>query len=156
MSYSRLYEDVRKRLPEDMQEEYAAYIEEYLDYKNIFDKSEADLIALNERFAKYYLTAIEATPSPEQGAKGGGWMVHAMFFSMGLQHDYRDALKDVGVPVLVIHGADDLQTEQVSRIYSDTFPNARFTVIEDAGHMIFTDQPAESATVVSGFLSELR
>ena len=45
------------RLPEDMQEEYAAYIEEYLDYKNIFDKSEADLIALNERFAKYFFEA---------------------------------------------------------------------------------------------------
>jgi hypothetical protein len=64
-----LFEEVRKRLPEDMQEDYAAYLEEYLDFKNIFSKSEADLVALNEGFAKYY-AAVAETPIPEKGKSG--------------------------------------------------------------------------------------
>ncbi len=150
-----LYEEVRTRLPEEMHEEYAAYLEDYFDYKNIFSKSEADLVASHEAFSKYFATAIGAEPLPEQG-NGGGWMVHAMYFGMGLQHDYRDALKDVGAPVLVIQGADDLQAEQVSRAYVDAFPNARFTVIEDVGHVSIVDHPAKFGSVISDFLSELR
>ncbi|MCP4543783.1 MAG: alpha/beta hydrolase [Chloroflexi bacterium] len=152
-----LFEEVRKRLPENMKADFDAYLEDYLDYQNIFTKSEADLVASNNEFGRYFVAAIEAEAS-EQGEQGdaGGWMVHAMYFSMGLQHDYRDAVKDVTVPVFVIHGADDFQTEQVSYIYVDAFPNARFHVIENAGHASFSDQPKEFATVTNDFLSELR
>jgi len=149
-----LFEEVRKRLPEDMQEDYAAYLEEYLDFKNLFSKSEADLVALNEEFAQYY-AAVAETPIPEQG-KSGGWMVWAMYLSMGTRHDYREALKDATVPVLVVHGADDLQPEEASRIYVDAFPNARFHVIEDATHFSFYEQPEEFAAVVGEFLRGLK
>jgi proline iminopeptidase len=149
-----LFEEVRKRLPEDMQEEYAAYLEEYLDFKNIFSKSEADLVALNEGFGKYYGTVFEAS-IPEQG-RSGGWMVWAMYLSMGTRHDYRNALKDVNAPVLVIHGADDLQPEEASRTYVDAFPNARFHVIEDTTHFAFYEQPEEFAAVTGEFLNELK
>lgn len=149
-----LFGQVRKRLPEEMREEYAAYLEEYLDFKNIFSKSEADLVALNEAFGQYYETVFE-TSIPEQG-KSGGWMVWAMYISMGTRHDYRDALEDVKAPVLVIHGADDLQTEEVSRTYVDAFPNARFHVMGDAAHFSFHEQPEEFSAVVGEFLSELR
>ncbi len=149
-----LFEEVRKRLPEDMQEDYAAYLEDYLDFQNIFSKSEADLVALNEEFAKYY-AAVAETSIPEQG-KSGGWMVWAMYLSMGTRHDYRDALKDVNAPLLVVHGADDLQTEEASRIYVDAFPNARFHVIEDATHFPFHEQPEEFAAVVGEFLRGLK
>jgi proline iminopeptidase len=149
-----LYEEVRKRLPEDMQEEYAAYLEEYLDFKNIFSKSEADLVALNEGFAEYYEAVFEGS-MPEQG-KPGGWMVWAMYLSMGTRHDYRSALKGVTVPVLVIHGADDLQPEAASRVYVDAFPRARFHAIEDATHFSFYEQTEEFAAVVGEFLSELK
>ena len=149
-----LFEEVRKRLPEDMQEDYAAYLKEYLDFKNIFSKSEPDLVALNEEFVKYYEAVFE-TSIPEQG-RPGGWMVWAMYLSMGTRHEYRDALKDANVPVLVIHGANDLQTEKASRTYVDAFPNARFHVIEDATHFSFYEQPEDFAEVTSEFLSELK
>jgi proline iminopeptidase len=148
-----LFEEVRKRLPEDMQADYDAYLEEYLDFRNIFSKSEADLAALNEEFGKYYEAVFETSIPPEQG-KPGGWMVWAMYVSMGTRHDYRDTLKDVTAPVLVIHGADDLQTEEASRVYVDAFPNARFHVIEDATHFSFYEQPEEFAAVTGEFLSE--
>jgi len=149
-----LFEEVRKRLPEDMQEEYAAYLEEYLDFRNIFSKSEADLVALNEEFGKYY-EAVVKTSIPAQG-RSGGWMVWAMYVSMGTRHDYRGALKDVKAPMLVVHGADDLQPEEASRIYVDAFPNARFHVTEDATHFSFYEQPEEFAAVVGEFLRGLK
>jgi pimeloyl-ACP methyl ester carboxylesterase len=58
--------------------------------------------------------------------------------------------------VLVVHGTDDLQTEEASRIYVDAFPNARFHVIEDVTHFPFYEQPDEFAVVVGEFLSGLK
>lgn len=147
-----LFEDVRMRLPEDMQADYDAYLNEYLDFKNISSKSEADLVALHQEFAKYYEAVSQTQLStPEQG-KSGGWMVWAMYLSMGMRHDYRDALQEVKTPVLVLHGAEDLQTEQASRVYVDAFPNARFHVTQDASHFPFYERPDEFATVVGEFL----
>ena len=148
-----LYEVVRQRLPADMQHEYAAFLDDYLDFKNLFSKSEADLVALNQRFAGYYAAAIDAPIA--EGGEPGGWMAFAMFLSMGKRHDYRDSLQDVTAPVLVIHGSDDLQTEDASRSYVDAFSNARFHVIRDATHFPFVEQPAEFAAAVGQFLDEL-
>ena len=136
-----------------MQAEYSTYLKELLDFKNIFSKSENDLIKLNQDFAKYYM-AVAKFNIPAQGASGG-WVVHAMFFSMGKKHDYRNALKNVDAPVMVIHAADDMQSEAASRMYADTFPNADFEVIQNSGHFPFHEQPVRFAQVVGPFLSSL-
>jgi proline iminopeptidase len=148
-----LFELVKQRLPAEKQAEFEAYLQEYLDLGDIFSKSEAELVALNQEFGRYYLTAID-TPLPEQG-QPGGWMVQAMYVSMGLRHDYRDALRAVTAPVLVIHGVADLQPEETTRIYADVFPNASFQVVEAAGHFSFEEQPAAFADLVAGFLADL-
>jgi pimeloyl-ACP methyl ester carboxylesterase len=83
-------------------------------------------------------------------------MVNAMYFSMGLRHDYRAALKAVNAPVLVIHGDKDLQPEKASRLYADAFPNAEFRVIANAGHFVFNDQPEAFARIVSDFLGKVK
>jgi proline iminopeptidase len=151
-----LFEEIKKRLPENKQAEFDAFLERYLDYKNIFTKSEADLVALNQEFGEYYTAVVEISSLSQGQGEAGGWMVHAMYFSMGLRHDYREAMRNVDAPVLVIHGADDLQPEAVSRLYADVFPNARFQVIENATHFPFEEQPEQFATVVGGFLSEVK
>jgi proline iminopeptidase len=71
---------------------------------------------------------------------------------MGQRHDYRAALQDVTAPVLVIHGANDLQSEAASRMYSDAFPNSQFVIIENATHFSFEEQPQEFASIVKDFL----
>jgi pimeloyl-ACP methyl ester carboxylesterase len=71
---------------------------------------------------------------------------------MGQRHDYRPALKNVTAPVLVIHGADDLQSESASRMYAEAFPNAEFAVIENASHFSFEEQPDQFASIVQSFL----
>ena len=148
-----LYEDVRKRLPAAMQADYDAYLKRYFDFGSIFSQSDADLVALNDEFVKYYAAAA-GTPLSVQG-KTGGWMVQAMYFSIGTRHDYRAALKAVNAPVLVVYGANDLQTEKASRAYVAAFPNATFQVIGNADHFVFDDQPDKFAAVVDEFLDNL-
>ena len=95
-----------------------------------------------------------AIPQDGQIRQGepGGWMSWAMYISMGQRHDYRPALKQVSAPVLVIHGAEDLQSEAATRLYSDLFPNAQFAVIRQAGHFSFQQQPDEFGALVKAFL----
>ena len=111
------------------------------------------LVALNREFGQYYQAAID-TPLSVPG-QPGGWMVQAMYFSMGQRHDYREALKAVTAPVLVIHGAVDLQPEAATRLYVQAFPNARFQLIDEAGHFSFLEQPDVFARTVGEFLAEL-
>ena len=152
-----LFEQVKPLLPESMKQEYASYLKRYLDYGSIFSKTEADLVALNDEFAKYYALAAKAKgfTLPDDKVETGGWMVHAMYMSMGQRHDYRTALKQVNAPVLIIHGANDLQPEKASRMYAEVFPKAEFRVIPNAGHFVFDDQPDEFSRVTGEFLSKL-
>jgi proline iminopeptidase len=146
---------VRDALPASVREEYSAWLTQYMDFRNIFSRSEAELVALNGKFATYYEAAARGrdyTVPELPGGAMGGWMVQAMYFSMGRRHDYRQALRAVQAPVLVIHGDQDLQAEAESRIYAEAFPNARFEIIRHAGHFPFEDQPAQFADVVRNFL----
>jgi proline iminopeptidase len=155
-----LFEAVDRHLPEGMKREYAEFRSKYFDFRRIFSKSESDLVELNSEFAKYYGAAYRtlnmSLPTGDELAGAGGWVVQAMYFSMGKRHDYRDALRNVQAPVLVIHGQRDLQPERASRVYADCFGNARFHVIENAGHFSFSEQPEEFSAVVGRFLNELK
>jgi len=155
---SDLFESVRAQLPIQRQAEFDAFMDEYLDFNSLYEKSEADLEALNEKFGEYFIKVVGSgletvdTAFPEQG-RPGGWMVWAQYISMGQRHDYRSALTDVNAPVLVIHGAQDLQSEAASRMYADAFPNSKFIVIQDASHFSFEEQPEQFAQIIADFLS---
>jgi proline iminopeptidase len=156
-----LFDTVRQLLPVDQLAGYDAFMKEYMDFNSLFQKSEADLVAMSQRFGEYYMAAVGPTlaeqaaesPLPEQG-EPGGWMAWGMYLSMGQRHDYRPALREVSTPVLVLHGANDLQSEATSRQYAQVFPNAEFIVIENASHFSFEEQPAQFSTVVGDFLKD--
>jgi len=165
---SDLFASVRANLPAKRQAEFDAFMADYMDFNGLFDKSEDDLVAMNLKFGEFYVAVVDAAPKqsedgaaaaspplPEQG-RPGGWMVWAQYISMGQRHDYRQALARVNAPVLVIHGADDLQSEAASRIYAEAFPNAQFAVIENAGHFSFEEQPEQFAQIVSEFLKKVK
>jgi proline iminopeptidase len=151
---SDLFASVRARLPAERQAAFDAFMDGYFDFGRLFLKSEAELVTMNETFGDYYAEAVN-TALPHQG-RSGGWMVWAQYLSLGQRHDYRSALAAVAAPVLVIHGADDLQSEAASRVYAEAFPNAEFVVIEGAGHFAFEQQPAQFGQVVAAFLAGLR
>jgi proline iminopeptidase len=165
-----LFEDIGQRLPAEMQEEYEAYMADYFDFGGVFDKSEAELAVMNVGFVKYYRAVYPAgsgegaadvgeegddgpaqIETPEQGGPGG-WMVQGQYFSLGKRHDYQSALKVIEAPVLVVHGADDLQAEAASRRYAEQFVNGRFEVIAGAGHFVYEERPEAFAAVVGEWL----
>ena len=151
-SESDLFASVRAKLPAEQQAEFDKFMNEYMNFNTLFQKSDADLVAMNEEFGRYYIQVVDINAQlPPQG-RPGGWTVWGMYVSMGQRHDYRSALQNVDVPVLVIHGADDLQSESASRVYADAFPNAEFAVIENAGHFSFEEQPEQFGSIVVGFL----
>ncbi len=152
---SDLFASIRANLPADQQAQFDIFMEEYMDFNGLFEKSEDDLVAMNMKFGEFYAEVVEVSLLPEQGLPGG-WMTWAQYISMGQRHDYRPALAQVEAPVLVIHGADDLQSEATSRIYVEAFPDADFTVIQDASHFPFEQQPEQFAQIVTEFLTNMK
>jgi proline iminopeptidase len=159
---SDLFAAVRAKLPAEEQAGFDAFMEEYFDFGSLFNKSEEDLIAMNRKFGEYYIKimAPDVAADTESGipvqGRPGGWMVWAQYVSMGQRHDYHKALEKVNAPVLVIHGADDLQSESASRLYADAFPNAQFVVIQNASHFSFEQRPEQFARLVGDFLANLK
>jgi len=154
---SDLFEQVGNLLPAHMKNGYADFRKRYFDFGHMFTKNESDLAALNSEFPKYYVAALQAknlTPPQVSGEdENGGWMVYAMYMSMGKHHDYRPAMSRVTAPVLVVHGALDLQPEKADRLYASCFPNSSVAVIERAGHFMYDEQPEAFSQVVGEFLA---
>jgi proline iminopeptidase len=154
------FEEIRRRLPNDKQSEYDQFINGYLDFASVFTRSEAELARMNRQLGDYFLTA---TGRPAQAGDAnipqdnGGWIVQALYFSMGKRHDYRAALKQVTARTLVIHGEGDVSSERVSRMYADGITNSHLHVMKGGrtrgGHFPFSEQPEVFAEVVSGFLA---
>jgi proline iminopeptidase len=150
--YGGLFPLIRMRLPESERAAFDAFLKEYLDFKKIFSKSESDLVVVNDRMGEYFQQAY-GKPIPVPQGKSGGWMVWAIYISLGQHHDYRSQMISTDFPVQIIHGADDLQPEKASRTYLEIYPQARFMVIPGAGHFAFEEQPAAFAQAVGDFLA---
>ena len=160
------FELIRGSLPDTQEDEYERFLKEYLDFGKVFSKSEAELAKMNRRVGEFFLEASgeQLIEGDDESADNGGWMVQAMYFSMGQRHDYRPALRGVQAPVLVIHGEDDMIPERVSRMYVQSFPNARLHVVKNgktrgagrAGHFLLSDRPEELAAILGEFLAEAR
>ena len=62
---------------------------------------------------------------------------------------------DIAVPVLAIVGSEDGATPpDLVRGTTEMIPNARFEVIEGAGHLPCVEAPGETARLIAGFLAE--
>lgn len=154
-----LFKEVEDLLPDDMKAYFKDYQKRYFDFNNIFSLSENELVGLNNEFSNYYEAAMESKgismPRSSEGTNNCGWMVQAMYFSMGKKHDYRNALKVVKAPVLVVHGEKDLQPQSASQIYSNAFPNAQFEVIGTTSHFPFEERPQEFSRIIGDFLESI-
>lgn len=154
-----LYGTVRALLPEGRRPEFDQYLARLLDFRNLSSRTDAELSELNTQFIPFYREALAARGLPGPQGSGapppgwvGGFMVHAMYLSMGQEHDYRPALARIAAPALVLHGERDLQPEADSRSYAEAIPGARFQVIPEAGHFVFDDAPEAFAGALGDFL----
>lgn len=70
--------------------------------------------------------------------------------------DVMKRLEEIRIPALVISGsADQLTPSKYARYLAEHIPSARLALIEDAGHMVMLERPAETAQAVREFLVEL-
>ena len=156
------FDEIRRRLPAGQRAECDRFLKDYLDFGSIFTRSEEELAGMNRRIGQYFLVAAgragEVQDDPP--ADNGGWMVQAMYISMGRRHDYRPALRRVRAPALVIHGEGDVIAERISRMYADCLPAGRLYVMKGGqtrgGHAPFRDDPETFAAAVREFLAEKR
>jgi pimeloyl-ACP methyl ester carboxylesterase len=66
-------------------------------------------------------------------------------------------LKDVSAPTLVFTGDRDRMVPPVnSELLAREIPDAQLVIIEDAGHVVFTDQPGAVCDAIIGFVDSLR
>ena len=69
-----------------------------------------------------------------------------------LDHDARDALKATKTPSLVLVGSRDLLTPvYAARRIAHFLPDARFEVLEGAGHQLMQERPLEVARLIDEF-----
>ena len=68
----------------------------------------------------------------------------------------RRRLGRVRIPVLCAWGENDsIVTPDYGRAYAQSFPNARFELIQDAGHLAQIDQPEHMLNVVREFVGSI-
>jgi len=149
---------MRKHLSLEEQAEFDAFLKEYFNYGAIFQKSEDELARINSGFAKFYVAALRkigvGLAEETEETKGlGGWMVHALYLSLGMKYDLREYVKKITAPVLVIHGARDIQSEAASQEYAALVQKGIFKVMAEASHFAFDEKPEEFASLISDFFS---
>lgn len=141
---------VKQKLPDSQKREFTAFAKDYLDFNKVFKKSEADLVAMNDRMGGYVVSVANVLP-PAPG-RLGGWMVWAMYASGGRRHDYRKAMGAITARTLVLCGSNDLMTQESMREYAELIPASLFVSIEGATHFVHEEQPERFSVVVGEFL----
>ena len=160
------FQEIRRRLAVEQLAEYDAFLKTYLDFGPLFGRSEGELATMNRRIGEYFLTASGQGDVSQQSLPiraNGGWMVQAMYFSMGTRHDYRTALSQITAPTLVVHGQADILPESVSRMYAAGISGAQFTVLSSAktrgvggaDHFPFADDTSAFGRAVAAFLDSV-
>jgi proline iminopeptidase len=67
-------------------------------------------------------------------------------------YDWRDALRALSAPSLVLHGDRDVLPADQARRTAAHLPHARLVVLPDAGHMPFWEAPHRFFPTVLAFL----
>lgn len=151
-----LFALIRARLPADRRQEFEAYLKAFFDFPELLKLDEARLSAFLGRLAPFYAEAAGLPWKPEgPGPALGGWMQLGVYLSLGRRHDWRGSMRAVTVPVLVVHGEQDLQPRAASERIAGLFPAGRLAVVTGGGHFVFDEAPEAFAATVREFLSSL-
>lgn len=72
-----------------------------------------------------------------------------------LNYDYRDRLKEIACPTLIVWGERDrVVSAKDADIYEQLIPNARKVILKDTGHLPMIERPAAFNALLEEFLSE--
>jgi proline iminopeptidase len=89
--------------------------------------------------------------TPPNSASLTGTAIAAHLRSVG--YDWREQLRALSTPLLVLHGERDALPAAVADELQDLLPRARRNLIPDAGHMPFWEAPARFFSLADAFLT---
>lgn len=70
-------------------------------------------------------------------------------------YDYRDRLKELACPTLIVWGERDrVVSAKDANVYEQLIPNARKVILKDTGHLPMIERPAAFNALLEEFLSE--
>jgi proline iminopeptidase len=92
------------------------------------------------------------TGSPEALRNAGLAVGRHTMASLG-DFDWRDSLKRVSSPVLVLHGSEDPIPVSAAKEWAAAFPNARLLLLEGVGHFPYIEAPEAFFPAVDAFLA---
>ena len=72
------------------------------------------------------------------------------------EFDFHDELEQVAAPTLLLYGTDEPGRTIGGSVLAARLPDVRFSVIADAGHFPFIEQPRAFLSTVRSFLDEHR
>lgn len=115
--------------------------------------SEVDA-ALNSMASQFTRSMVcdPANVQPEEGGAGAYSRIGVNFFPDDF-HDPRPDMPNMTAPVLVLHGQCDTNPYEAVAEYAALFPNARYQMIEQAGHELWWDQPDAYEAALRNFLT---
>jgi proline iminopeptidase len=154
------FDKIKDYMSPEQKAAFDDFLSRYFDYGKIFTKSERDLRILNSEYIQHFGAAMEARglELPDAAKQdldlSGGWMVHALYLSLGMKYDLREELKNISVPVFVLHGEMDMMPVKASQEYAQLLPDGTIRTIPKATHFPFTETPDEFARLVRSFFDE--
>jgi proline iminopeptidase len=136
--------------------QYDAFLGPFVDTKGILSKTEEQaLVETNEYFR--FLSIAQGNSEQEPAYEiAGAFAQQAFFSSLGFAHDWRLMLKQLRMPMLVIHAENDLQSEGLSRNFGLAFPHTDFALAKNVGPFMLTNNPEVFAAIATPFLSTLK
>ncbi|MFD6188515.1 alpha/beta fold hydrolase [Streptomyces sp. NPDC060275] len=138
--------------PENTRRPFEAMVEAVLA-----DGMSADLAAMVARlnFRRDFLTSDTARTWTEHFTTLTGERIEHACHSVYRRGDLTGRLPEVDVPVLVVHGADDVPIRlPVVREYTARMPRARLVVLPATGHTPPLERPGELLAAIREFLAD--
>jgi proline iminopeptidase len=108
---------------------------------------------LNTLIAKAAKGAVCDTTNPIPPEGGMGLYSYIATNNYSEVKDVRDKIRQLDIPILVIQGQCDFMPFAAAYEYVDLYKDGTFVFIENAGHIIWWEQPTKFLEVITGFLA---
>ena len=69
-------------------------------------------------------------------------------------YEYRDKLKNIKEPALIINGTNDLCTPLVAKTMYDSIPNSRWELFDDCRHVCFVEDTASYCRLLNEWMEQ--
>lgn len=152
-----------KSLPADINAEFEKYRENLWNPEHVLKMDEEELSIQNRRFFYFYDEyhkniglpySVKLINDLVDKSTIGGWLPYGYAWSYPNTFDYRDNLKAIKSPTLILWGDKDITRESWAKDYQRYIPNSSVIMISNVGHFMFEENPAAFADTINDFLQD--